>query len=130
MHLSAHVDTFARDHLPPPEDWPELRFDLPELRYPARLNCAVELLDQGRAMMLSQLSRYRTALDDLADSAEPAAKALAEQFVSLGKAMGAASVSASHERLDQNMMQTSSTALYALILADFGCSVALWQSTA
>ncbi|QKW29881.1 AMP-binding protein [Streptomyces seoulensis] len=41
---SAHVDTFARDHLPPPDQWPELRFDLPELRYPARLNCAAELL--------------------------------------------------------------------------------------
>ncbi|MET7983797.1 MULTISPECIES: AMP-binding protein [unclassified Streptomyces] len=41
---SAHVDTFARDHLPPPGQWPELRFDLPGLRYPARLNCAAELL--------------------------------------------------------------------------------------
>ncbi|MFF3850321.1 AMP-binding protein [Streptomyces sp. NPDC002328] len=41
---SAHVDTFARDHLPPPEQWPELSFDLPELRYPERLNCAAELL--------------------------------------------------------------------------------------
>ncbi|MGW1259499.1 AMP-binding protein [Streptomyces sp. NPDC002513] len=38
------MDTFARDHLPPPEQWPELRFDLPELRYPERLNAAVELL--------------------------------------------------------------------------------------
>ncbi|MET9446578.1 AMP-binding protein [Streptomyces cinerochromogenes] len=47
MHLSAHVDTFARDHLPPPHEWPELRFDLPELRYPDRLNCAVELLDHA-----------------------------------------------------------------------------------
>ncbi|MFC9925883.1 AMP-binding protein [Streptomyces sp. NPDC127190] len=45
MHLSAHVDTFARDHLPPPDEWPELRFDLPELHYPDRLNCAAELLD-------------------------------------------------------------------------------------
>ncbi|MEW1996883.1 AMP-binding protein [Streptomyces coelicoflavus] len=43
-HRSAHVDTFARDHLPPPEQWPELVFELPELRYPARLNCAAELL--------------------------------------------------------------------------------------
>ncbi|MFF8092851.1 AMP-binding protein [Streptomyces sp. NPDC016675] len=43
-HRSAHVDTFAREHLPPPDQWPELRFDLPELRYPARLNCAAELL--------------------------------------------------------------------------------------
>ena len=23
MHRSAHVDTFARDRLPPPEQWPE-----------------------------------------------------------------------------------------------------------
>ncbi|GAA4820903.1 AMP-binding protein [Streptomyces ziwulingensis] len=42
---TAHVDTFARDHLPPPDQWPQLRFDLPELRYPERLNCAAELLD-------------------------------------------------------------------------------------
>ncbi|MET9404344.1 AMP-binding protein [Streptomyces sp. NPDC002935] len=42
--LSAHVDTFPRDHLPPPEQWPELHFDLPGLRYPVRLNCAAELL--------------------------------------------------------------------------------------
>ncbi|MBN0049052.1 AMP-binding protein [Streptomyces actuosus] len=44
MHVSAHVDTFARDHLPPPGQWPELRFDLPELDYPEQLNCAAELL--------------------------------------------------------------------------------------
>ncbi|MFI1420050.1 AMP-binding protein [Streptomyces sp. NPDC020731] len=41
---TAHVDTFARDRLPPPDQWPELRFDLPELHYPDRLNCAAELL--------------------------------------------------------------------------------------
>ena len=41
---TAHLDTFARDHLPPPEQWPELRFDLPEVRYPERLNAAAELL--------------------------------------------------------------------------------------
>ncbi|OIJ65792.1 AMP-binding protein [Streptomyces mangrovisoli] len=43
-HVSAHVDTFARDHLPPPDQWPDLLLDLPELRYPERLNCAAELL--------------------------------------------------------------------------------------
>ncbi|MBV8469791.1 MAG: AMP-binding protein [Burkholderiaceae bacterium] len=42
---TAHVDTFARDRLPPHELWPELRFDLPELQFPERLNCASELLD-------------------------------------------------------------------------------------
>jgi len=42
---SAHVDTFCRDNLPPSDDWPELVFDLPGLRYPQQLNCAVELVD-------------------------------------------------------------------------------------
>ncbi|MFE7591800.1 AMP-binding protein [Kitasatospora sp. NPDC057512] len=42
---SAHVDTFCRDHLPPFEQWPELLFELPELAYPDRLNCAAALLD-------------------------------------------------------------------------------------
>jgi 2-aminobenzoate-CoA ligase len=53
---SAHVDTFCRDRLPPPEQWPTFRFDLPELRYPERLNCAAELLDgkdEGRPCLLS-----------------------------------------------------------------------------
>ena len=46
MSYTAHVDTFARDNLPPRELWPEFRFDLPELRYPERLNCGVELVDR------------------------------------------------------------------------------------
>ena len=52
MTGSAHIDTFARDHLPPPEQQPEFIFDLPALQFPAQLNCATELLDrhvtQGR----------------------------------------------------------------------------------
>ncbi|WUR14802.1 AMP-binding protein [[Empedobacter] haloabium] len=42
---SGHVDPFARTHLPPREQWPELLFELPELHYPARLNCGAALLD-------------------------------------------------------------------------------------
>ena len=45
MSTSAHVDTFARDSLPPREQWPDFLFDLPELNYPDRLNCVTELLD-------------------------------------------------------------------------------------
>jgi len=45
MSGTAHVDTFATDNLPPREQWPELIFELPELQYPARMNCAAELLD-------------------------------------------------------------------------------------
>ena len=52
MTYSAHVDTFTRDNLPPPEQQPEFLFDLPELQFPERLNCADPLLDdhvaQGR----------------------------------------------------------------------------------
>jgi 2-aminobenzoate-CoA ligase len=44
---SAHRDTFARDNLPPQEQWPVFLLDRPEYRYPARLNCAVELLDRN-----------------------------------------------------------------------------------
>jgi 2-aminobenzoate-CoA ligase len=44
---TAHVDTFARERLPPRELWPELdHTTLPELRYPAQLNCVAELLDR------------------------------------------------------------------------------------
>lgn len=44
---SAHADTFCRDRLPPFDLWPELHFDLPELDYPDRLNCAHSLLDDA-----------------------------------------------------------------------------------
>jgi 2-aminobenzoate-CoA ligase len=43
---SAHVDTFARDQLPPAEEQPQYLFDLPELQFPEQLNCATELLDK------------------------------------------------------------------------------------
>lgn len=46
MAYTAHVDTFARDNLPPRNQWPEFIFELPELQYPARMNCAAELLDR------------------------------------------------------------------------------------
>jgi 2-aminobenzoate-CoA ligase len=49
MTASAHVDTFARDNLPPRAQLPDFRFDLPELQYPERMNCAVELLDRWLA---------------------------------------------------------------------------------
>lgn len=49
MERSAHLDSFARDNLPPPEQWPDLRFDLPALHYPSRLNCVTELLDRNLA---------------------------------------------------------------------------------
>jgi 2-aminobenzoate-CoA ligase len=46
MIRSAHVDSFARDNLPPPAHWPDFVFALPELQYPERCNCVTELLDR------------------------------------------------------------------------------------
>jgi 2-aminobenzoate-CoA ligase len=46
---TAHIDTFARDNLPPRSAWPELLLDLPELRYGDRLNAAAALLDENLA---------------------------------------------------------------------------------
>jgi 2-aminobenzoate-CoA ligase len=40
---SAHIDTFTRDRLPPPDQWPDLLLD--GFDYPERLNAAVELTD-------------------------------------------------------------------------------------
>lgn len=45
MQTSGHIDAFTREHLPAAADWPDFRFDLPQLSYPDRLNCAAELLD-------------------------------------------------------------------------------------
>jgi 2-aminobenzoate-CoA ligase len=42
---SAHIDTFARDNLPPQDQWPQFLLDRPEYRYPDRLNCVTRLLD-------------------------------------------------------------------------------------
>src|SRR5947209_7462182 len=46
MLPSAHIDTFARESLPPADQWPDFLFALPELQYPGRLNSTVELLDR------------------------------------------------------------------------------------
>ena len=49
MTPSAHLDTFARDNLPPRAQWPDFLFSLPELNYPERMNCVVDLLDRWLA---------------------------------------------------------------------------------
>jgi 2-aminobenzoate-CoA ligase len=57
---TAHLDTFARDNLPPRALWPEFSFDLPELQYPDRLNCARELLDRAVARGLGDKPVFYT----------------------------------------------------------------------
>ncbi|KPF64716.1 2-aminobenzoate-CoA ligase [Bosea sp. AAP35] len=49
---SGHIDSFARDNLPPPEQWPQIDLDRAGLAYPERLNAVTALVDdhvaQGR----------------------------------------------------------------------------------
>ena len=45
MERSAHIDSFSRDHLPDPGLWPDFLLDSPDVAYPARINCAAELVD-------------------------------------------------------------------------------------
>jgi 2-aminobenzoate-CoA ligase len=82
---SAHIDSFCRDNLPPVDEWPDLIFTLPELRYPERLNCAVELLDKtidrhggDRRCLLSPTQAW--SYDDLRRHADGVAHVLVEDL--------------------------------------------------
>ncbi len=46
---SAHIDGFARAHLPARDEWPEMFDALPELYYPQHLNAGAALLDAAVA---------------------------------------------------------------------------------
>src|SRR5579863_6855283 len=82
---SAHIDTFCRDHLPPAQQWPDLRFDLGGLSYPERLNCAEALLDAAVARFGADRPCLRTPTEmwtygDLLGRANQAAQVLVEEF--------------------------------------------------
>ena len=47
--MSAQIDRFVHDGLPPPEQLPIFRYDLPELQLPDQLNLVEELLDKAPA---------------------------------------------------------------------------------
>lgn len=44
LHPTGHEDTFARENLPPFDQWPDLLLD--RFDYPDRLNVGVELTDK------------------------------------------------------------------------------------
>ncbi len=45
--MTAQLDSFVRDQLPPADAWPEYRFDRPELQFPQALNAVEQLLDNA-----------------------------------------------------------------------------------
>jgi 2-aminobenzoate-CoA ligase len=83
---SAHVDSFARDRLPPPELLPEFLFERPELQFPDRLNCATELLDrwvaqgQGERLCLQAPGGLRWSYAELQDKANRIAHVLVKDM--------------------------------------------------
>ena len=85
LGLSAHVDTFTRDNLPPFDQWPELHLNRPEFQYPERLNAAVELTDRnvecgfGDRIALIGNGRRRT-YKELTDWSNRLAHALIENY--------------------------------------------------
>jgi len=86
MTYTAHVDTFARDRLPPRDAWPELIFDRPELVYPARMNAAAVLLDDavargmGPRLAVAAPDGLRWTYAELASRANRIARVLTEDF--------------------------------------------------
>jgi 2-aminobenzoate-CoA ligase len=80
---TAHTDTFARDNLPPPEQWPDLPLD--RFDYPEELNAAVELTDRmvergfGDQVALIGNGRRRT-YKELSDWTNRIAHALVEDY--------------------------------------------------
>jgi 2-aminobenzoate-CoA ligase len=78
--VTAHVDTFVRDRLPPPEAQPEFLFDLPELQYPERLNAAVELIDKGDPDALAVINdNGRWTYGQMRDLSDRIARLLVEE---------------------------------------------------
>ena len=86
MTYTAHLDTFARDNLPPKDQWPELLFELPELRFPERVNCAHELLDRwvergrGERLCMQGADGLRWTYAELQAQANRIARVLVEDL--------------------------------------------------
>ena len=80
------MDTFARDHLPPPALWPTIEFTTPELQYPVRLNAATELIDAAVARFGPDRPALRTpagevwSYGELLTRANQVAHVLTEDF--------------------------------------------------
>jgi 2-aminobenzoate-CoA ligase len=59
--VSAQTDRFVHDRLPPADQWPNLRYDRPELQFPAQLNLVEELLDKATTKGFGQRPLLRSS---------------------------------------------------------------------
>jgi 2-aminobenzoate-CoA ligase len=79
MVATAHVDTFVRDRLPPPDAQPEFLFELPELQYPERLNAAVELMRNPSDALAVINDAGRWAFGEMRELSDRIARLLVEE---------------------------------------------------
>lgn len=82
---TAHLDTFVHDNLPPIELQPDFIFELPELEFPDKMNCAVEILDMAISKgygdrICIQCDRLTWTYQDLLDRANQMANVLKKEF--------------------------------------------------
>ncbi|CAA9439378.1 MAG: Acyl-coenzyme A synthetases/AMP-(fatty) acid ligases, partial [uncultured Ramlibacter sp.] len=83
--MSAQPDRFVHDRLPPRGQWPQLRYDLPELQLPDRLNLVEQLLDNAAAKgfaerPLLQSARITLTYADVRDRVDRIARVLVEDL--------------------------------------------------
>ena len=83
--LSAQTDRFVHDRLPPPAQWPQLRYDRPELNLPARINVVEELLDKAAVKgwgerPLLRSSRIVLSYNDVRDRVDRICRVLVEDL--------------------------------------------------
>jgi 2-aminobenzoate-CoA ligase len=82
---SAQRDRFVHDRLPPAAQWPQLRYDLPELQFPQQLNLVRELLDNAQAKgfaerPLLRSSRITLTYTDVRDRVDRICRVLTEDL--------------------------------------------------
>lgn len=82
---SAQTDRFVHDRLPPPQQWPTQRHDLPELKLPAQCNLVAELLDKAASKgwadrPLLRSDRITLSYSDVKDRVDRIAQVLTEDL--------------------------------------------------
>jgi 2-aminobenzoate-CoA ligase len=83
--VSPQLDRFVHDRLPPAAQWPQLRYDLPELQFGERLNLVEELLDKAAAKgfaerPLLRSSRITLTYADVRDRVDRICRVLTEDL--------------------------------------------------
>ena len=72
IHPSAQTDRFVHDRLPPRGQWPELRYDLPELQaMPAQLNVVQALFARAVANGHTDRPFLRLSLIHISEPTRP-----------------------------------------------------------